>query len=142
MDRETHTIDATDKAPGRVAAEAATLLRGKHKPTFVAHRDVGDYVCVENIEHMRITGDKLDQKKYYQHSGYMGGLRETSMRELYEKKGSHEILRRAVYGMLPKNNLRERQIQRLKFEKGAKTADDGDGGGSAVTAGDNNAEES
>ncbi len=113
--RETHTIDATDKAPGRIASEAATLLRGKHKPTFTPNADVGDYVVVSNPAYMHVTGNKLDKKSYYHHSGFVGGLKETRMRTLLEEQ-PEEIIRRAVYGMLPKNKLRANQIKRLTFE--------------------------
>ncbi len=114
MERETHKIDAKNKAPGRLASKIAILLRGKNKPSFEPHRDMGDEVVVENVEEMKITGKKLKQKKYYKHSGYPGGLKEKSMEELMESN-PEEILKRAVFGMLPKNKLRANQIKRLKF---------------------------
>jgi large subunit ribosomal protein L13 len=114
MERKKHKIDATDKAPGRIASKIAILLRGKNKPDFEPHKDMGDVVLVENVDKMKITGRKKEQKKYYSHSGYPGGLKETPMGELMEKK-PEEVLRRAVLGMLPKNKLRAKQIKRLKF---------------------------
>ena len=114
MERETHKIDAENKSPGRLASEIAVLLRGKNKPTFEPHRDMGDIVLVDNVDKMKITGKKLDQKKYYSHSGYPGGLKEKGLDELMEDN-PEEVLRRAVFGMLPKNKLRAKQIKRLKF---------------------------
>jgi len=111
---ETHTIDATNKAVGRLAVEIATLLRGKHKPDFVAHQDRGDNVVVEHAEKMRFTGSKLEQKNYYHHSGYLGGLKTVPMKKVFEKDPG-EVLRRAVYGMLPKNRLRALYMKRLKI---------------------------
>ncbi len=114
MERKTHKIDAEGKSPGRLASEIAVLLRGKNKPTFEKHRDMGDQVVVENVDKLKFTGKKIEQKKYYRHSGYPGGLKEESMEELLEEK-PEEILKRAVFGMLPKNKLRDKQIKRLKF---------------------------
>ncbi|MGM0439210.1 MAG: 50S ribosomal protein L13 [Patescibacteria group bacterium] len=114
MERQTHTIDATDKSPGRLASKIAVLLRGKNKPDFEKHKDMGDEVFVENVDKMKLTGKKVEQKKYYSHSGYPGGLKEKSMEELMEDHPD-EVLRRAVFGMLPKNKLRAKQIKRLKF---------------------------
>lgn len=114
MDRKTHKINAEGKTPGRLATKIATLLRGKNKPSFEPHRDMGDNVVVENVEKMKFTGRKKEQKKYYKHSGYPGGLKETPLEELMEKN-PEEVLRKAVMGMLPKNKLRAKQIKRLKF---------------------------
>lgn len=110
--RQTHQIDATDQAPGRLATEVAKLLRGKHKPTFEPHIDAGDVVQVANVAQMKFTGRKLDQKTYYHHTGYPGGLRETAMAEVFAKDPG-EVLRRAVYNMLPKNKLRSGMMKRL-----------------------------
>lgn len=115
MDRNTHTIDATDKVLGRLATEIATLLRGKQKPDFAPYKDIGDFVVVKNVEKIKLTGKKKEQKKYYHHSGYLGGLKEVSLEKIF-KRDPGEILKRAVYGMLPKNKLRAKQIKRLKFE--------------------------
>jgi len=115
MQRKTHTIDATGKVLGRLAAEIAVLLRGKYKPDFAPYKDEGDFVVVKNIGQLKFTGKKIDQKKYYHHSGYLGGLKEKSLKELLEKNPS-EILKKAVWGMLPRNKLREKMIKRLKAE--------------------------
>jgi len=115
MERETHTIDAANKVLGRLASQIALILRGKHKKDFAPHKDIGDYVLVRNIEKMKITGRKMEQKKYYRHSGYLGGLKEIPLKKLFKTKPS-AVLTKAVYGMLPKNKLRARQIKRLKFE--------------------------
>lgn len=115
MERETHTIDATDKVLGRLATEIAILLRGKHRPDFVPYKDTGDFVMVKNVNKIKVTGKKIKQKVYYRHSGYMGGLKERTMEEMVAKKGWGEVLRKAVWGMLPKNKLRSNQIKRLKF---------------------------
>ena len=115
MKRKTHTIDATDKVLGRLATEIAVLLRGKHKPDFVPYRDMGDFVIVKNVSKLKITGKKMEQKKYFRHSGYLGGQKETPFKKIF-KTNPAEVLRKAVFGMLPKNRLRAEQIKRLKFE--------------------------
>ena len=114
MKKETHTIDASGKVLGRLATEIAILLRGKNKPDFVPYKDSGSLVTVKNIEKIIISGKKMEKKKYYRHSGYLGGLKETSIKTVFKKNPS-EVLRRAVLGMLPKNKLRAKQIRRLKF---------------------------
>lgn len=114
MKRNTQTIDATGKPLGRLAVEIARLLRGKHKPDFMPHKDEGDFVVVKNIKKMKITGKKLKQKIYYHHSGYPGGLKETPMEKLF-KENPGEVLKKAVWGMLPKNKLRPKMIKRLKI---------------------------
>lgn len=115
IQRQTHRIDATGEVLGRLATKVAVLLRGKHKPTFQPHLDQGDNVIVKNISKIKITGKKLKQKKYYHYSGYPGGLKEKSMLELF-KKNPGEVLKRAVWNMLPKNKLRKIVIKRLKIE--------------------------
>ena len=112
-----HVIDASDVVLGRLAVQAATLLRGKHKPTFAPHLDTGDFVVVVNAEKIRVTGNKLDQKRYYRHSGYPGGLRSRSLREQLERR-PEEVLRKAVKGMLPRNRLARQQITKLKIYAG------------------------
>ncbi len=116
MKREKHIIDADGKVLGRLAAEIAVLLRGKQKPDFVPYKDEGDFVVVKNVDKLKFTGKKFDQKIYYRHTGYLGGLKEATMKEVYNKKGPSEILKMAVWGMLTKNKLRSRQIKRLRFE--------------------------
>ena len=115
MERKIHIIDATGKVLGRLATEVAVLLRGKDNPGFLLYKDAGDDVIIKNVEKIIISGKKMDQKKYYHHSGYPGGLKEVSMKKIFNKNLS-EILKKAVMGMLPKNRLRPRQIKRLKFE--------------------------
>ncbi len=116
MERKTHTIDAKNKVLGRLATRIALLLRGKHKPDFVPYKDMGDIVIVENVSQMKITGRKMEQKKYYRHSGYMGGLKTIPLKKLFKEKPD-EVLRKAVSGMLPKNKLRSEQLKRLRFAK-------------------------
>jgi large subunit ribosomal protein L13 len=117
IERKWFVVDAEDKVLGRLASEIATRLRGKHKPNFSAHMDVGDFIVVVNAEKVRLTGNKLDDKTYYHHSGYMGGLTERSAREVLEKKPT-ELLRMAVKGMLSKNSLGRKQLKKLKIYTG------------------------
>ena len=93
------------------------ILRGKSKIGFAPYKDIGDFVTVKNVDKMKFTGKKFENKIYYHHTLYLGGLKKATMRELSEKKGYSEILRKAVMGMLTKNKLRARQIKRLRFEK-------------------------
>ncbi len=113
--RKTHIIDATNKALGRLASRISVLLQGKDEPGFRPHEDMGAVVIVKNVEKIKITPKKLKQKKYYRHSGFLGGLKETPLEKVF-KKNPAEVLRRAVFGMLPKNKLRAKRIKRLKFE--------------------------
>ena len=115
MKRATHTIDATGKVLGRMATEIAVLLRGKSKPEFKPNQDIGDFVIVKNIDKVKITGNKMENKMYYHHTGYMGGLKTTPLKKVFEKSPA-EVLRRAVFGMLPSNKLRAEQIKRLKCQ--------------------------
>ncbi len=115
MSRETHTIDATGKILGRLASEVATLLRGKDKVGFKPHMDEGDVVIIENADKIKLSGDKLNSKKYFRHSGYPGGLKEKPLKKMMEER-PEEVIKRAVYGMLPKNKLRDKTIKRLKFK--------------------------
>jgi len=112
MKRETHTIDASGIALGKLAAQIAVLLRGKNKPGFVKHVDEGDFVVVKNFGKVLVTGKKLEQETDYHYTGHMGGLKETVMGELMQTKPDL-VLRRAVYRMLPDNKLRDRMIKRL-----------------------------
>ncbi|MFH1643135.1 MAG: 50S ribosomal protein L13 [Patescibacteria group bacterium] len=115
MQRETHTINAEGRILGRLATEVAVLLRGKGKPDFALNKEIGDIVVIENVDKMKFTGKKLDQKTYFRHSGYIGGTTEVPLRVLFEKRPG-EVLKKAVWGMLPKNKLRQIQIKRLKFK--------------------------
>jgi large subunit ribosomal protein L13 len=115
MERETHIIDATGKALGRLASQIAIFLQGKQKPNFDPSKDMGDFVIVKNVEKIKFTGKKIKKKKYYFHSGYLGGLKELSLEEVF-KKDPKKVLKMAVSGMLPKNRLGKRMLKRLKFE--------------------------
>ena len=113
--RETQIIDVKGKVLGRIATEIAVLLRGKDKPDFAPNKDIGDIIIIKNIKDIKVTGKKYDKKIYYHHSGYLGGLKEEPYKKIFEKNPG-EVLRKAVYGMLPKNKLRDKQIKRLKFD--------------------------
>jgi large subunit ribosomal protein L13 len=115
MERKTHIIDATGKVLGRLASQIAILLMGKHKPNYDPSKDMGDVVIVKNVEKIKITGKKLEKEKYYRHSGYLGGLKEIPIKKIFQEKPEF-LLKKAVYGMLPKNRLRKKMIKRLKFE--------------------------
>ena len=115
MKRQTHTIDAQGQVLGRLSTEIAVLLRGKGKPDFLPNQDMGDFVVVKNVDKIKITGRKMEQKKYYRHSGYMGGLKETPLGKVFERSPA-EVLKRTVFGMLPKNKLRAEQIKRLECQ--------------------------
>ena len=115
--REWYLVDAEGKTLGRLATQIADTLRGKRKPQYTPHVDTGDFVVVVNAEKIAVTGNKLDQKKYYRHSGYPGGLRERTLRDQLARRPT-EVLRVAVRGMLPKNKLARRQITKLKIYAG------------------------
>jgi len=115
MERNTHIIDAKNRPLGRLATEIAILLRGKHKTNFAPYKDIGDFVVIENIKNIKITGKKFQQKIYYRHSGYPGGLKEEPFEKIFNKRPG-EVLRRAVLGMLPKNKLRAQMIKRLNVK--------------------------
>lgn len=116
IERETHKIDAKGKSLGRLATQISILLRGKHRPAFAPHKDAGDFVIIENVSQIKLTGKKGDQKKYYRHSGYLGSLKGETMKNLETRKPG-EILRKAVMGMLSKNKLRACMIKRLTIKK-------------------------
>ena len=118
LSHEWFVIDATDVVLGRLASHAAALLRGKHKPTFAAHMDNGDFVIIINAEKVALTGSKLAQKKAYRHSGYPGGLTATTYAELLEKS-PEKAVEKAIRGMLPKNTLGRDQLSKLKVYRGA-----------------------
>ncbi|MSU60331.1 MAG: 50S ribosomal protein L13 [Candidatus Staskawiczbacteria bacterium] len=115
--RENHIIDATDRVLGRLATEVAVLLRGKNKVGFAPYKDMGDFVIIKNVDKLRYTGKKFDNKIYYHHTLYLGGLKKATTKEIVAKKGHSEVFRKAIMGMLTKNKLRARQIKRLRFEK-------------------------
>ena len=118
IERKWFVVDAENKVLGRLASEIARRLRGKHKPSFSAHMDVGDFIVVVNADKVKLTGNKLDDKVYYRHSGYMGGIKERTAREVLEKKPT-ELLRMAVKGMLTKNSLGRKQLKKLKIYTGS-----------------------
>lgn len=111
-------IDATDVVLGRLATQAAALLRGKHKTTFAPHMDMGDYVVIINAEKVVLSSNKADQKRAYRHSGYPGGLKSVSYTELLEKNPERAV-EKAIRGMLPKNRLGRDMIRKLKVYRGA-----------------------
>jgi len=115
--REWLLVDAEDQVLGRLATRVADLLRGKHKARFTPHVDTGDFVVVVNAEKIKLTGHKLDQKKYYRHSGYPGGIKTRTARELLAKK-PEDMIKLAVKGMLPKNRLNRRILTKLKIYAG------------------------
>ncbi len=116
--REWFVIDATDLPLGRLATKAASLLRGKHKKEFTPHNDNGDFVIVINAEKVKLTGNKLNKKVYYNHSGYPGGIRERKA-SVMKDKYPEEMVERAIQGMLPKNRLGRQMFRKLYVYKGA-----------------------
>ena len=118
IERKWYVVDATDKTLGRLASEVAKVLRGKNKPTFTPHEDTGDYVIVVNAEKIKVTGKKLDQKIYYHHSEYVGGMKETDLKTMLAKK-PEKVIELAVKGMLPKGPLGRKMIKKLFVYAGA-----------------------
>lgn len=117
VQRDWYVIDANNQVLGRLATQIATLLRGKHKPTFTPSMDGGDFVVVVNAEKIRVTGRKEFQKVYYHHTGYPGGIRQTTYREMRERH-PERILRNAVWGMLPKNRMGRKLMTKLRIYPG------------------------
>ncbi|ANH38387.1 50S ribosomal protein L13 [Nocardioides dokdonensis FR1436] len=117
IQREWHIIDATDVRLGRLAVQAATLIRGKHKPMFAPHADTGDFVIIINAEKVSLSGDKATKKMAYRHSGFPGGLSATPIGEVLEKDARRAI-EMAVWGMLPKNKLGRQVLKKLKVYSG------------------------
>jgi large subunit ribosomal protein L13 len=115
--REWYIVDADGQTLGRLATRIADTLRGKGKPQYTPHVDTGDFVIVVNAEKIQVTGNKLDQKRYYRHSGYPGGLRSRTLREQLDRRPT-EVLRTAVKGMLPRNRLARQQLTKLKIYAG------------------------
>ena len=118
VQREWLIIDATDVVLGRLASHAAALLRGKHKPTFANHMDTGDFVIIVNADKVALTGQKLEKKKAYRHSGYPGGLKSVTYGELMDKNPERAV-EKAIRGMLPKNSIGRQQLGKLKVYRGA-----------------------
>ena len=117
IDRKWYVVDAKGATLGRLASEVASVLRGKNKPEFTPHADCGDYVIVINAAEVKVTGKKLDQKIYYNHSEYVGGMRETTLRELLAKK-PERVVELAIKGMLPKGPLGRDMYRKLHFYAG------------------------
>ena len=118
IERDWFVVDARDQVLGRFASEVAKILRGKHKPTFSPHLDVGDYVVVINAEDIRLTGKKADQKEYFRHSGYMGGERFVPFKTMIARY-PERVIEKAVKGMLPKNRLGRQMFKKLKVYAGS-----------------------
>src|SRR5690606_19069387 len=112
-----YVLDAKGKSLGRVASRAAAILRGKHKPQFTPHVDTGDFVIIVNADQVRLTGRKLDQKIYYRHSGYPGGLKQTKARDMLRTR-PERMVELAVRGMIPRTPLGRRQLAKLKVYRG------------------------
>ena len=112
IERKWYVVDATGMTLGRLASEVAKILRGKNKPVFTPHEDTGDYVIITNAEHIKVTGKKLDQKIYYHHSDYIGGMKETTLREMMNKH-PERVIEYAVKGMLPKGPLGRQMYTKL-----------------------------
>jgi large subunit ribosomal protein L13 len=117
IERKWYVVDAEDKILGRLATEIASRLRGKHKPTFSPFMDNGDFIIVTNADKIQLTGKKWDDKKYYHHTGYMGGIKEITAKELLVKHPT-DLVFKAVKGMLPKNKLGRAQLKKLKVYAG------------------------
>jgi len=113
-----HVVDAEGKTLGRISSEIAVLLQGKHKPGYVPYLNTGDYVVVVNAEKIHVTGKKIEQKKYYRHSGYHGGLKETNLQQMLDKHPDR-VIKQSVKGMLPKNVPGRRMLGRLKVYAGS-----------------------
>ena len=118
IERHWWVVDATDQTLGRLATRIATLLEGKHKPIYSPHLDTGDHVVVLNASKIKVTGNKLEQKRYYRHSGYPGGFREESLEALLERKPELAV-ERAVKGMLPQNRLGRAMFKKMKVYRGS-----------------------
>ncbi len=117
VQRSWFVVDGTDKVLGRLAAEIARRLRGKHKPIYTPHVDTGDYIIVVNVDKLRVTGNKAQDKKYYRHTGYPGGIRETNFAKL-QQRFPERVLEKAVKGMLPKGPLGYAMLKKLKCYAG------------------------
>mgnify|MGYP000083978487 FL=1 len=118
IEKKWYVVDAKDKILGRLATEIASRLRGKHKPTFSPFIDNGDFIIVTNADKVQLTGKKWDDKKYYRHTGYMGGIKETTAKDLLVKHPT-DLVTNAVKGMLPKNKIGRAQLKKLKVYAGA-----------------------
>jgi len=118
IDRKWYVVDAKDAVLGKLATKVAVYLRGKNKPVFTPNADTGDFIIVINAEKIKLTGNKVTDKVYYHHSGYIGGIKAQTAKELLEKK-PEQIIEKAVWGMLPKNKLGRMMIKKLKVYRGS-----------------------
>ncbi len=118
IDRQWYVVDADDKVLGRLATEIARVLKGKHKPVYTPHLDMGDHVIVINAKRVRVTGKKAEQKVYYRHTGYPGGIKSTPFSRMI-KEHPDRVLKKAVWGMLPHNALGRKMLKKLKVYAGA-----------------------
>ena len=116
--QEWHVVDAEDQVLGRLATRVASVLRGKHKPSFTPNADIGDFVIVVNAEKVKLTGNKMTDKTYYRHTGYIGGLKETTAGKVIASKHPERLIEWAVRGMLPKTRLGDRLFTKLKVYAG------------------------
>ena len=119
IERAWFVVDAQQQVVGRLASQVATVLRGKHKPQYTPHVDTGDYVIVVNADRVRFTGDKENAKRYYRYSGYPGGLRSRTVKEMRQRRPEH-LVRHAVRGMLPKGSLGRKMLKKLKVYPGSR----------------------
>ena len=121
IERKWYVVDAADKTLGRLSSQIASVLRGKNKPTYTPSMDTGDYVIVINADKIKVTGKKMDQKMYYRHSDYVGGMKEATLKEMMAKK-PEDVIKLAVKGMLPKGPLGRQMIKKLHVYAGAEHA--------------------
>ena len=121
IERKWYVVDATDKTLGRLSSQIASVLRGKNKPTYTPSVDTGDYVIVINADKIKVTGKKMDQKMYYRHSDYVGGMKEATLKEMMAKK-PEDVIKLAVKGMLPKGPLGRQMLKKLHVYAGAEHA--------------------
>ena len=121
IERKWYVVDATDKTLGRLSSQIASVLRGKNKPTYTPSMDTGDYVIVINADKIKVTGKKMDQKMFYRHSDYVGGMKEATLKEMMAKK-PEDVIKLAVKGMLPKGPLGRQMLKKLHVYAGAEHA--------------------
>ncbi|NLM25772.1 MAG: 50S ribosomal protein L13 [Firmicutes bacterium] len=119
VERKWYVVDATDKTLGRLASQVASILRGKHKPTYTPHVDTGDHVIIINAEKIKLTGRKLQDKKYYRHSGWVGGLKVRTAGEILSGNRPEQVLKLAIKGMLPNNRLGRKMFKKLRVYAGS-----------------------
>lgn len=123
VEKKWYVVDATGHTLGRLSSEIAKVLRGKHKPIYTPHVDTGDYVIVINADKIQVTGKKMDQKLYRRHSGHIGSLKETTLRDMMAKK-PEDVITHSVKGMLPKNNMGHALLKKLRVFKGSEHCHD------------------